>query len=287
MPEPRNRWVAELVRDYDPVAARLLQSYNRMLPILRKNLNDLQDTMQKRLEKTGYADAITQRELQTMNEWIILRKSIEEEMADFAVIARDAAGTLSDDALIKGAKSAKEMTSATVSDELAGVIAGVWNEPDPEALARLGGYVDGDAMRGKFASFGKNAADDVSNVVYGMIAQGKNPRVIASAIEKWLSLPYSWAENMTRTVQIYSYRTANHATFAANPQVLDGWMWSASLDERVCMSCVSQHGRIFRLNEILNDHHRGRCAPIPVVKGSNWVRQIQTGPRCLARTRSA
>ena len=44
------------------------------------------------------------------------------------------------------------------------------------------------------------------------------------------------------------------------------------------MSCVSKHGRIFQLNEILNDHHRGRCAPIPVVKGSGWVRGIQTGP---------
>jgi hypothetical protein len=36
------------------------------------------------------------------------------------------------------------------------------------------------------------------------------------------------------------------------------------------------------LSETLNDHHRGRCTPLPVVKGSTWQNTVQTGPEWFA-----
>ena len=43
-------------------------------------------------------------------------------------------------------------------------------------------------------------------------------------------------------------------------------MWFAELDDSTCLSCVFQHGTIHPVTEILMDHHRGRCAPLPITK---------------------
>src|SRR5688572_23022722 len=157
------------------------------------------------------------------------------------------------------------------------IIASAWNRPDPAALVNLVNYVDGDAFRAGVNSFGTNAAQSVADTILTGVAQGKGPRAISNILQNWLSLPAAWADNTVRTVQLYSYRTANHATYAANSDVLDGWVWLASLDDRCCISCISQHGTTHPLNETLNDHHAGRCSPAPLVKGSRWHKDMQSG----------
>jgi hypothetical protein len=108
-------------------------------------------------------------------------------------------------------------------------------------------------------------------MVLAGVAQGYGPRRIATVLEQALGMPYAWAETMTRTVQVYSYRTATHAAYAANPQVISGWMWQSARDTRTCLSCLAMDGSVHGLDEVLNDHHRGRCAPVPIVRGTTWV----------------
>jgi len=52
----------------------------------------------------------------------------------------------------------------------------------------------------------------------------------------------------------------------------------AALDGRTCMSCVAQHGTRHTNDEELNDHHRGRCTPAPIVVGTRLYDGMQTGP---------
>jgi hypothetical protein len=83
---------------------------------------------------------------------------------------------------------------------------------------------------------------------------------------------------MTRTVQIYSARRGTQAIYLRNADLLDGWIWGSALDQRVCISCVVQHGSAHPLTEILNDHYNGRCAmlpqlrrqPLPLESGLSW-----------------
>jgi hypothetical protein len=75
------------------------------------------------------------------------------------------------------------------------------------------------------------------------------------------------AVRMTRTLNLYTYREASRANYAANSDIVEGWYWLAKLDDRTCVSCVAQHGTQHPLTETLNDHHNGRCAPIPAIKG--------------------
>jgi hypothetical protein len=83
---------------------------------------------------------------------------------------------------------------------------------------------------------------------------------------------------MARTAQAYSYRGASHALYRANDDIVEGWVWIAALDARVCLSCISQHGTFHRNDETLNDHHRGRCTAAARVVGTRLFDGMRTGP---------
>jgi hypothetical protein len=74
---------------------------------------------------------------------------------------------------------------------------------------------------------------------------------------------------MARTVQLWSARRGALEVYKANADIVKGWIWSASLDATVCMACVAMNGTFHELDEILNDHHNGRCAMVPVT--NTWA----------------
>jgi hypothetical protein len=100
------------------------------------------------------------------------------------------------------------------------------------------------------------------------IGLGYNPRKIASIIVDALGQALTDTLRTVRTANLWAYREANRATYIANQQYLAGWVWHANLnDDRTCMSCIAMHGTVHPLDEPLDDHHNGRCAPIPLVIG--------------------
>lgn len=107
----------------------------------------------------------------------------------------------------------------------------------------------------------------VSDTLISGVAAGFNPRKIATMTQNAFGGGLTDAMRFVRTAQLYSYRDATRATYIANGDILEGWIWHAALDQRVCMSCIAQHGTIHPVDERLNDHHAGRCAAVPLVKG--------------------
>jgi len=105
----------------------------------------------------------------------------------------------------------------------------------------------------------------VQNIIDG-VQQGYNPRRIASIIQEAFGRGLTDALRNTRTVQLYSYRESARANYIATDGIVQGWIWYAEIgDPRTCLSCVAQHGTIHGLDETLNDHYNGRCAPIPYI----------------------
>ena len=95
---------------------------------------------------------------------------------------------------------------------------------------------------------------------------GLNPKAIAARITKKLGMGLTDSLRMMRTVQIYSYREANRASYIANDDVVQGWIWYADI-ARACPACIAQHGSFHKLDERLNDHHNGRCTMLPLTIG--------------------
>jgi hypothetical protein len=272
----RGAWRSQLATDYTDAATRLQTAYGRILPNLEASAGSLVGRINEWVQNNPN-DSLIAEYVRGFKQYQDLLARVQVEMGDFATLLRNEAGIVQERAVVTGANGALELTQA-VSGGAGNIIASVWNRPDPAALVRLVNYVDGDAFRATVNSFGVNAAQSVADTILASVAQGKGPRAISNILSNWFNLPAAWADNTVRTVQLYSYRTANHATYAANNDVLDGWVWVASLDDRCCISCISQHGTVHPLNETLNDHHRGRCTPVPLVKGSTWHRDMQTGP---------
>jgi len=107
----------------------------------------------------------------------------------------------------------------------------------------------------------------VADTIVAKVASGMNPQQWAGAIRDQLGGGLTDALRMARTVELYSYREASRANYAANPDAVTGWYWFAQLDSDTCLSCVAQHGTLHPVSETLNDHHNGRCAMIPAVVG--------------------
>lgn len=104
------------------------------------------------------------------------------------------------------------------------------------------------------------------------IQEGKNPAVIGKLIaEQGLGIGLTDALRWARTVQMNAYRLGSQVTMGQNSDILDGWVWFALLDSAIppCESCLANHGKLFSLDESLDDHPNGRCVAIPHVAGDD------------------
>ena len=140
--------------------------------------------------------------------------------------------------------------------------------PDGELMRRIGGLV--------------GYTDGLAAGILEQVRLGLPPREIANWFTNQYGIALTDSMRMMRTTQLYSYRQANNAVQMANADVLQGVVWSATLDSRTCMSCVELHGQVFPVGTICNDHHNGRCVMLPYVVGADnpleqngdeWFRQ--------------
>ena len=123
----------------------------------------------------------------------------------------------------------------------------------------------------KLQQYGAYNASKIAQGVLDAVIAGKNPRQMAYELTRLYGMPLNDAMRLTRTAQLYSYRRAAHLNYAANYNIVPGWVWYAKLDGDTCVSCWDQHGKYHEHDEQLNDHHQGRCGPLPAVLGFNPI----------------
>jgi hypothetical protein len=270
----RGAWRQQLVTDYEQTARRLQVAYGRSLPRLQNAADALYVRLNGYVEANGENPTVDR--VRGWKQYQDLADRVRAEMSDFSRLLENEARVLQENSVQTGIDAAQEMALST-SGSARAVIEAAWLQPDPAAIARTVGYVGGEPFQQAYRGFGENSAQQLGDALLAGIAQGRNPRATANLISSWLVLPLSWADNIARTTQLYSYRTASHATYIANSRILDGWMWWAALDPRTCISCISQHGTVFGFDKSLSDHHRGRCVEVPIVRGATWPQGVQTG----------
>lgn len=111
-------------------------------------------------------------------------------------------------------------------------------------------------------------AEQIASGILQYVGEGWGPRKIADWITDSYGMGLTDALRITRTAQLYSYRQANRQSQLANADLLDGLVWCAELgDGRACASCIALHGTVFPVGTLCDDHHNGRCALLPIVKG--------------------
>ena len=247
------------------LAAKDAAAMGRLVRAYKNAFDSLQDKLELLLLDIG--DEIpTMGQLARMERYKALMAQSALQLRDLEALTRtelDAAASLGIDL---GANHARGLIAGTIGNEQ---IAVAFNRLPNEAIRQLLGFLspDGELYK-RLGMLSEYGAEVLSRELINGITLGYNPVKIAGIFRR------AWGANLTdalrtvRTAQLWSYREANRATYLANSDVVEGWIWSASLNlPNVCASCVAMHGTFHTLDEVLDDHYCGRCAMLPAVKG--------------------
>jgi len=244
-------------------SAHLLGSYRSLTGSLRSSFDALTALSEKR--------NLTVSELARSKQLERLLAKTEKELDNFSEIIAKQSEIVQDKAIEEGADF------ASTELKLVGVR---FNHPDIRAIQISVDYTDTSAFKGIIENFGGYHVQSAKDIIATAMTEGINPVQTARRIVAYYDkMPMYDAVRLTRTLQLWSARKSTHETYRQNAEYLDGWIWVASIPG-ACMSCVSQHGTNHPLDEELNDHHNGRCTPIPntgrqkVQSGEDWFNSL-------------
>jgi hypothetical protein len=281
LPLRRTNWPARVRKANADLARRIADAYARH----RAVLNAEAERVAAALLAAQTNITLTTGGVQSLAAFTRWRSAVEAELGQFGgtlyTLSQDAAQS----GVTLGLAAAADMVAAQAGAAEATLMA-AWRGPDPRALAALRDIVDSPTFRDAVGRFGEAAAERAADVLLVGVSRGLNPRAVGRLLRNFVAnVPPAWANVTARTVQLQSYRTASLESYRANADVVTGWRWQATLDSRVCLSCLSQHGSFHPNSEDFHSHHQCRCTPLPVVAGSTW--EMQSGIDWLAEQPAA
>ena len=204
-------------------------------------------------------------------------------LADFGVALRRQAGLIDAAAPGVGATGIdaagqffRQTTLPGMSDQQAAAVGIRFNQPDPEAVAAAVNYTGGAAWENELRRYQEDIGEQVRQIALRGIVAGRGPLAIANDLRGAVEgIPAYRANALMRTLQLQSFRVGAAVHQTENASILSHQIRIAALDNRTCLCCVSEHGKIMPLGEVIQDHHQGRCTSIAVVRGN--PRTVQTG----------
>lgn len=157
-----------------------------------------------------------------------------------------------------------------------------WNRVDPETLNQIAQYTRMDEWDESLSKYGGYVRGAVDKAVLANFVTGKNPRQSVNDIALLLggsgdnpAITVSQAESLTRTLYHTARRDAVAIQQKANDHIIDHVIRIAALDHRTCLTCIELHGSRLEPGERVDDHRRGRCDSISILKSN--PRSIETG----------
>ena len=279
---PDNPIIADAARFRKALLAQDLAVQRRLITTYQSIYSGMQDKI------TLLADEITKRGKMTASEAVRLARykslmtEIEQQTQGYSVYLKTELSTAARAALAQGVKDAKYITSTAMVSN-GDITAYSLKTLDPRVIEQLLGFLSPDgALYKRIDQLPGWTAQQVSDSILDGVALGKNPATIAAGITKSMGVALTDSMRMVRTSQLWAYREASRATYAANSDVVEGWIWHSALDSRTCPSCIAMHGTKHPLSEPLNDHYNGRCAMVPITI-LNPDPQIETGEEWFNR----
>lgn len=243
----RQAFYGRLARDAGDAAARLEQAYDSALDDIRRGIASFDRW------------TATDTEYALMHARDELRIVLERELDELESALIDVSARLQKSGVEQGVRAglaALERGGMAVS----------FNVPTVDAIKAAIGYVDSVAWRAAVESLAQFHAQQAADLVLAGFAAGQNPRQVAAALRGYFvtsKRPMIDALRMARTTQLYAAREGTRQIYERTG--VQEWIWSANVgNPRTCMACICLHGTVHPVSEILQDHHMGRCAPIPV-----------------------
>ena len=256
--ELADKFKAALVKNDLGAQRRLITAYKGLWATIREKV----DTLILAIQAT---EEITPAQLQRLKYYGALLDGIREELTRYSAYSQVEMSTAAREAIRLGEGNARILTAASLGDT---AIASQLNRINPIAIEKLLGFLTpGGELYKRLNGMPNYTADQVANAILEGVGLGKNPAAIAKAITKAMGMALTDSMRTVRTVQLWSYREANRASYLANSDVVRGWIWYADT-AKACPACMAMHGTEHGLDESLDDHYGGGCAELPLVIGA-------------------
>lgn len=258
-----NRFRRELLDQERAAASQMVRAYGESWQAVRARI----EALQRQIAETEAAG-------ETVNAaWLFqrdraqsLQAQIERELRRFADVADGSTIALQRQAVEAARRHSAELVDLAAGTRPVGV-AVPFDVLPRDALQDLIGFAgDGSPLRVLYGEIGGGVAERVVDQFAAALTVGLGPRETARILRREFGTGLARALTIARTETLRAYREAAHRNYEANADVLEGWVWHAKLDTRTCAACWARHGTLYPLEERLNDHPNGRCAPVPRVK---------------------
>jgi len=198
-----------------------------------------------------------------------LQRQVNEEVSRWAIYADQEISNAALREIAAGLADSRNLVTAHFTNPRAQAAIGArFDMLAPEQVETMLGFLADDSpLHDALVNrLGPELAKRMGETLEEGIALGYNPRKMAALAQQQFGIGLQWALTTARTSALWSYREASRANYVANSDVVVGWIWWAEIaSPRTCMSCLAKHGSRHDANEVLNDHHNGRCASIPIV----------------------
>lgn len=236
------------------------------------------------VEEIGANPKLTSTQALTLQRAVELFDQIEAEMAGLGRLATPLLTDRQRRAVALAREHALGQTLVAGGPKNGARIAASWNHLAADATTELVGRLrDGSPLRDSLDALGPTTSETIREALTSGIATGTNPNDIAAMLARKLDTMGLVRLNLiARSAILDSHRAATLRAYAANGDVLDGWVWTAAKDARTCLACLGLDGQTFPLSEtFMASHAACRCAARPWVKGADPNADYQTGEEWL------
>lgn len=275
------------------LADLMVESYTETLHRLRPQIDGLyQDAWQRGFD-TGDnplddLQNLTQGEAYRLLRGELVREQVINEITKYAKTADSEVYKSALEEIEIGKTDTERLILAQIpKGAREGFLDSMWDtiNPDLNETAVFMFQYDGSGLRRRLEDdLGTFVAQDVADTMTQSLILGHGPAKAARAIRDSFGRGMTASLTFARTAQLNAYRETQRQNFAANPEVVKGWIWGATLDDRTCIACIANHGKKFYTDALLNDHHNGRCVMLPIVDLPGiGTQDIETGESWFKR----
>lgn len=252
----------------------LLRAYEGIQVAIERRLTDISDRMMRAVER---GETVNRSWLYEQGRLRELKRQIEVELRKYAHVAGQIITT------------SQARLLETVSDDVVAMLASVLSPQIAISFARLpisalqhlvGRLSDGSPVRDYLEKYARAYANHAGSILTNGLALGRNPRTVARDLINTAQMPRNRAVAIARDTMLGSYRDSTLETYRENSDIVEGWIWLASLGGRTCSMCVAMHGTFHKLSEDFSSHSMCRCTTIPALEPRS---DIQSGSAWLAR----
>lgn len=253
------------------VATSLTQAYGLVLRRLQKEIDALAGRIAS-MQADGRE--ITRGALMRMERFQQLRSQLEDELRRVAIqsegLIAGGQATMVELASEQALRATLAALPPGTTEQLLARAGLAWNRLPTDALIQMTGALGpASPLRALLDGIAPQVASGVGEVLLQGVGLGWNPAKVAKLIHEQIGMGLTRSMLISRTEMLRSFRSAALASYKANPQVVEGWIWTTSPSPNTCASCWAMDGTEHSVDEEFGDHPAGRCAPRP--KTVSWA----------------